>query len=177
MARFDQLHLHLDPSPNATLRSSNFKFQTSNLPQANKRPWPPWRLIATHPNSKFALTDWNHRRLTFSNRNKIPLLCFQILSVSLCLEKIRKACFTLCGTEWHGHSRRPCEDSSSIQSQPFSFQNLIDTWVRVEFPLTRSKQTTVVLSNRHKIPPCRPLFRYNGSYSSSPLKSSSAEND
>ena len=41
--------------------------------QAKKKPWPPWRLIATHANSEFWLTECNYRTLTISNRNKKPL--------------------------------------------------------------------------------------------------------
>jgi 2-dehydro-3-deoxyphosphooctonate aldolase (KDO 8-P synthase) len=48
--------------------------------EAKKRPWPPpvWRLIATLPELEFVLTNWNHNLLTFSNRNKKVLCCFQI---------------------------------------------------------------------------------------------------
>src|SRR6266481_9142746 len=38
--------------------------------KAKKKPWPPWRLIATHAKLEFALTHWNHNLLTISNRNK-----------------------------------------------------------------------------------------------------------
>src|SRR4029077_5498966 len=40
--------------------------------EAKKRPWPPWRLIATLPNSKFPLTHSKYMAVTFSNRNPIP---------------------------------------------------------------------------------------------------------
>ena len=51
------------------------------LSQAKKKPWPPWRLIATHANSEFALTNWNHSQLTISNRNTNLL---SLLSDFLC---------------------------------------------------------------------------------------------
>jgi hypothetical protein len=39
-------------------------------PQAKKRAWPPWRLIATLPELEIALTHSKIRPVTFSNRNK-----------------------------------------------------------------------------------------------------------
>ena len=36
------------------------------------RPWPPWRLIATHPNSKFPLTHSKHRTRQFLIATRIP---------------------------------------------------------------------------------------------------------
>ena len=53
------------------------------LSQAKKRPWPPWRLIATHANSEFALTNWNHSLLTISNSNTNPYFCLKIFSAPL----------------------------------------------------------------------------------------------
>jgi hypothetical protein len=144
--------------------------RASRLQKAKKR------LIATVPNSKFELTNWNHRLLAFSNRNTNTLCRIQILSVSLYPERRRSAClFTLSGCEGRRQSVPVREGGSGIQPQASSIQNLIGTHLRIEFPLTHSKQTTVVLSNRNKIPPPCPVFRYNGSNSSNPVKSSPAE--
>jgi hypothetical protein len=162
------LLLHLGRRPNE--RTSGLNAPSLSLQKAKKR------LIATVPNSKFGLTNWNHRLLAFSNRNTNTLFRIQIFSVSLYPERRRSACLsTLSGCEGRRQSVPVREGGSSIQPQASSFQNLIDTHLRIEFPLTRSKQTTVVLSNRYKFPPPRPVFRYNGSNSSNPVKSSPAE--
>ena len=55
-------------------------------------PWPPWRLIATHANSEFALTNWNHSLLTISNRNTNPFFCLKIFSVPLHPKWNRRVC-------------------------------------------------------------------------------------
>ena len=43
-------------------------------PLTKKRPWPPWRLIATLPELEIAVTDSKIRPVTFSNRNKKDVL-------------------------------------------------------------------------------------------------------
>jgi len=52
-----------------------YTFESRFLSQAKKR------LIATHANSEFALTNWNHSLLTISNRNTKLL---SLLSDFLC---------------------------------------------------------------------------------------------
>jgi hypothetical protein len=91
------------------------------------------RLIATHPNSKFELTNWNQRHLTISNRNKNPHSYRQILSVPLCLRgqsaQVRPSQFT-------NHDSR---------ITAFLIANL-----KLESPVTPSKQTMAPHSNREK---------------------------
>jgi len=43
---------------------------SSNLRRAKKRPWPPWRLIATLAKLEFGPTDCSYKSLANSNRNK-----------------------------------------------------------------------------------------------------------
>jgi hypothetical protein len=43
---------------------------STNPQQAKKRPWPPWRLIATHAKLRLFVTHSKHMRVTISNRNK-----------------------------------------------------------------------------------------------------------
>jgi hypothetical protein len=116
------------------------------------------RLIATHPNSKFGLTNCNQRRLTISNRNRNRLSCFQILSVSPHPEWNRRArLFTLSGCEGRGQSAPVWEDGSSIRPQASSPQNLIAN-LKLESPVTRSKQSLAPHSNREKFRSVDALF-------------------
>jgi hypothetical protein len=108
------------------------------------------KLIATHPNSKFELTNWNQRHLTISNRNKNPHSYRQILSVSLHPEWNRRArLFTLSASEGRGQSAPVWEDGSSIRPQASSLQNPI-TNLRLEFPVSPSRQTMAPHSNREE---------------------------
>jgi hypothetical protein len=118
------------------------------------------RLIATHPNSKFELTNCNQRLLTISNRNKYSLCCFQILSVPLHSEWNRWArLFTPSGCEGRGQSAPVWEDGSSIRPQASSPQNLIAN-LKLESPVTPSKQTMAPQSNREKFrAPLDPDFK------------------
>jgi hypothetical protein len=50
------------------------------------------KLIATHANSEFALTNWNHSLLTISNRNTNPYFCLKIFSAPLHPKWNRRVC-------------------------------------------------------------------------------------
>ena len=80
--QFNQFLVHRHPprdrhrTPHRTLRLgfhssryplqlSDFQLLHSNLQQAKKKPWPPWRLIATHPKLEIAGTRSKRRRSHF----------------------------------------------------------------------------------------------------------------
>jgi hypothetical protein len=118
------------------------------------------RLIATHPNSKFGLTNCNQRRLTISNRNKNRFSCSHVLSIPLYPAWNRRArLFTLSASEGRGQSAPVWEVGSSIRPQASSLQNLIAN-LRLESPVTPSKQTMAPQSNREKFrAPLDPDFK------------------
>jgi hypothetical protein len=91
------------------------------------------RLIATHPNSKIELTNWNHRLLTISNRNKNKHSCFRILCVP---PRLRGELASGCG------SRITTHDSRIVAF-------LIATEVRIEIAVTYRKQRRASSSNRN----------------------------
>jgi hypothetical protein len=121
-------------SPTSPVGGPLYPFDGRFPAQAKKRPWPPWRLIATLPDSEIELTDWNERVLTISNRNTIRLCSLHVRSVSLLLT---------------GESVPVREDEFSVQLRPPSPQNLIAN-LRLESHVTHSKQTVAPGSNREK---------------------------
>src|SRR4029077_3615882 len=44
---------------------SNLQLRAPSIRKAKKRPWPPWRLIATHANSKFGATHSKYKTSLF----------------------------------------------------------------------------------------------------------------
>src|SRR5713101_600195 len=95
------------------------------------------RLIATVPNSEIHLSHSKHSALAFSNRNTIGIRQPQIFSVPLWLR---------------GQSARFC-GSRITTHKPRITAFLIDTQVRIEFTISRSKQTIGPNSNRYKFRP------------------------
>jgi hypothetical protein len=113
---------------------SGVQLRAPSLHKAKERPWPPWRLIATHPNSEIELTHWNQRALTISNRKTNRLCSFQSFSLSLLL---------------------PGESVLVRPSQPTNHDSRIITILIangiLESPVTRSEHMTEPGSNREKL--------------------------